>query len=275
MVVSQSPSSFWKTLIKTLSQRGILFNFLFVIYFFTLQPALLRRLSDVDKTNQPDYFIGAIIFAAMLAELIGFWLKKPVIARNIMDSPPSDASPVSRILLALIPLCHIFLTAMMAITALPAIGLPLHGQESVLKSVLALVVFFTALSREGLWLKWLVEFFQDKASPNLPRRWPGVSEKHQIQISNLLADLFLFFFGCVAFSTAWEALAQSTPIQPDQSLIVQYFGVAILFLMIYPPVRGVYSIEELFSYRPLYMRRTNQISFLAALIAAMISIPRT
>jgi hypothetical protein len=268
-VDSPSRSVFQNFLTLAAGHRGIIFNLLFVLYYLTLQPVLLRRLADVDQSNQTDYLIGALIFAAMILELIGFWLKKPLIARRFMASPQSDAAPASRILLALVPLAHIFLTAVMAIKALPTVGLPFHGNN-----ILALVVFLLALSREGLWLGWLVQFFQNKASPDPPRRWPGISEETQSHLSDMIGDVCLFFFGCIAYSTAWEVLASTTPIQPDESLILQYFGAVILFLMIYPPSRGVYSIEELFTYRPPSVRHAGQISFLAVLIAALFAIPR-
>lgn len=225
-------------------------------YFHWIHPTFLEHIVAVYRTRQPDLALGGVLLCMYPLEIIGLLLKLPAFSERMnRNARPSSLG---------VGLGGFLLMGTLAVNGLPAIlilpALNLDQNMNIAKLVpmlLLLAVIFLCLALPtailgGVWNASSSRSSQPAASslqavPARPKfTWKGFARETS-------GDLLLTLYGVMALTATWDFMAAISP--PDDhyslgSMVVLF----LIFVFFYASSRAVYSMEEVLTRQPWYLR---------------------
>ena len=248
--------------------KHLAINLFFIGYFIWLQPPILERLSATPETN--DISLGLVLIGIQLAEMTGVWLKYPGIIQHLHIN--RNLKPVGMFLTMILTLTHIFISAMLAISTIQAFGVELGGTPPLLPTIAALLFFFIVLTKEGLVLQ-LAFIFLGKGVA-VPQKTHSPAE---LALRDSLGDILLAAFAALTYTVVWDGTLATAPLEGQTfwQHIVEFFGAALFFFMVFPATRATYYALEWNTHQTKLQRVLSSVFTLAMMVTAYLSIPRS
>jgi hypothetical protein len=248
-----------------LRSRQFFLTLWFLAYFIWVQPIILARLAQAPE--QKNIALGLILIVIQILELIGIWLKFPATVARI---EANRSQSTAQVLIIFLVLTHIFITALLAFATIKLFGIEVNN-NGLLNGLIALIIFFSALIKEGL---FLIGWFQLLGAKNY--RFPPIPRSITPNLAEIIGDGLLAIFSALAYTATWEQIASDTFILGTSfsELALEYFGAIILFMMIFPATRSLYYTEELLTQQPRVARVASWTFLLITMVAALSAIPR-
>lgn len=247
----------------------LLLNAIFILYLFFGHPFLLDQVNS--KNAGPFTLILALsLFAAQGLEIAGLFLKRPILS-HWMKSYPTQKG-IHLFYIALVSLCHFLITFVVTFTAIEQIEL-LLTKQTLWTTLFFIVLVLAALTKEMLFFIYFSELIGIPLAKT--RLTPTNMKNHSINFFGAMAgDLFLLFYAGLSFSIIWGSTITKSPIYNHGflSLVGQYFGATLFFLMTYPSSRIISTFEQLMLNWPKRQKMINLLAFILTWISALLSI---
>lgn len=270
---------------KLLKNRGVFFYLLFIGYLIAVHPALIERVADASLSN-PDPLLGWVFLLLPFLELAGAWLKYPVLRHYARKYPLSQADWSIGVIVFL-PILHLGMSAFLFIIGAQIAGLQPKGDAAWYWQMLYVAGFFLMIIKEA---GFLAIFFslggmewtgkqQDPPDVLLLRRLRKRIE--EIRLKDLwedsLGDVCLLLFATLGYTAVWEYVGISSPFDVHVGLgeyLWQLLGVLIYFMMVIPPLRAVYLLQNAIVRVTRRQKLWMSFQFALTLAAAFLSITR-
>lgn len=260
------------------SLRFLLITAGVLAYFIWVQPVVLAALRN--SISQPDYRLGLIMTAIQLSNIVAIFFKSPVVGKLIDGDTPTAYTPRLilhdiRLFVAVAALmCYAgFVFPLVSWTILSIFGIDICGTPPLWEGLTGFFFLFVMIIlNAGVMLTVLIP--QTARQAQLPE-WLRPCDPSPA-IVELLADIILAIFGVTSITLIWDHYAASIVFTflSTQSGIANYLGATVFFLMFYPGVNVLSTVEELMSPRPLKMRLISAGFFLAVMITAIDNLVR-
>jgi hypothetical protein len=233
-------------------------------YFRWLHPTFLEHMTTVYRSRQPDLALGLTILCMYPLEIIGIVLKLSGSMNNHGRRP--NPSPWGVGLGGLILMGGLAVNALPSLMLFPALDLE---KMNILKVVPALIL--------------LVLIFICWALPTaiLAGQWNAFREPHQLQVAvvqphftwkklswETLGDLLLTLYSAMALTATWDFMLAISPPEESYSPSLLAF-LFLIFVFFYSSSRALYSMEELITYQPWYVRLTSLVTLCLVGIQAL------
>ncbi|PIX62632.1 hypothetical protein CO057_02690 [Candidatus Uhrbacteria bacterium CG_4_9_14_0_2_um_filter_41_50] len=207
---------------KQIISHGTVFNLAFAFYALVGQAILLVSVKSVFFNEQSNIFLGILIFAVLIAEVLGLAWKLPqVYARATKKS--EEASWVMIVWFA-----HMIVGMILSMLAFQAVGL-----DHDLNQTAFIIIMLLSVVRELVIL--VIVSSSEPAKIEKPPK-------------ELAADIMLLVFACVAYTAVWEAMSSDLAglyrQNPAGEATVSLIIMTILFVMFFFPTRLSYLIED-------------------------------
>jgi hypothetical protein len=241
----------------------LLFTLWYIVYFYLLQPPLLRRLEALSRS--PDLGLGLLLLSLQLLEVLGLWLKYPAVRWRMRHYPTTSAAGAFLTFMSV--LGHMGLTTgLLSFTTLSAFGVELTGEPAVVPIVLALLFFFAMLTKEGFLLGFVLKYPLPVSGFN--QRFPRASE--------YVADVILALFDAVAYTVVWQRSIATSFLTATTlgGRIVEYLGAVLFFGLVFPALHPLAVADVWLVQRSRRERALSGASFLITMVAAITGIPR-
>jgi hypothetical protein len=270
---------------RLLKNRGVFFYLLFIGYLIAVHPGLIERLSDVSLAN-PDPLLGWIFLLLPFFELAGAWLKYPVL-RYYARKYPLRRSNWTIIVIIFLPILHLGMSAFLFIIGGQIAGLQPEGDAAWYWQLLWVAGFFLVLIKE---IGFLAIFFSFTGMEWTGRQQypPDVlflrrlrKQIEEIRLQDLwedsLGDVCLLLFSTLGYTAVWEYVGISLPFNAHAGF-AEYFwqllGVLLYFMMVIPPLRAVYLLQNAIARVTRKQKLWTRFQFALTLAAAFFSITR-
>ena len=276
--------------------RFIWLNLLFVIYLWTLQPAVLQRLNASTRGEHPDWVMGGLLLGVQIFEMVGLLFKRPVSAFYAWRYPDSKAPGGYRdnlkvVLFVFTPIFHLCLAAALTGVALGLLGSGLSDKAAAPWQCFSVLLFFAVITKEAFFVALLLGIgWAGSALDRTPtqpgplwiehlNRWLYPPELAQITLQDaakdIAGDLMLLAFAALAYTATWDLiLADSLRRAYGADLLWAYLGVSIFFFMIYFANRSIYLMQELSIQQSRSARIFSWVSLLVVWLSALWSISK-
>lgn len=208
--------------------RGIVFNLALLAYILIVQHPLLYAVIRAYERGRTNYFLGALMIFLIIAEKIGIHLKLPVLNYRLRGNKTRHWWAIF-----IIWVFHIIINTMLLINAYTFFGWDLGAENA----HWALLIGPFAVVIAELYI--LIYFF-------LKPRVKKVDNPCKLMIREFTGDAIIFVWSAVTFTTTWVYLT-SQPFIGSGSfwfVLIQLLGVALIFLMMFLPLRLLYLYEE-------------------------------
>lgn len=247
--------------------RLIMYDVLFSAFALFVEPRILPGMKSMAanpyENQSPVIWLGILIVGALAVEPFGVYLKFRAIGSRLLVDKTAEPGDYIRVKWGmLICFMHAAVGVSVMVFGFMAFGFSMYNNEKMF-----VLFFYGVLVREG----FIFYFANFQRVPQLPV--PGAGFK------NIIADLFLFFYGVIAYTATWRVIPES-----DMTLTADSYWVlallllvtAVLFLMFY--VSGnMASIFEGFIYartrKQVYLRYCSILVVAASVLAPMCSLP--
>ncbi len=256
----------WPVLSPLYRLRNILFGLLFSAYVRFLHPWLLGLLANARESGQTYVLLGLVIFTLQAFELMGVWLKLPVVQARAARWPNDSA--LAKFGVGAAQIAHLFMALMVFNNSLPFFGMDrlcfdydTHFAPCFLSTLGFLIIVVKELIVQVFFL-----------APKTPTR-PIDPDAPLIKIRETIGEGFLLLFGMVAFTLSWHGIVDVLDPADAADKVVTLIGSLVLFMAIYPPSRLVFVAEAWLVKQPLFSRLVNLAFFLITLLAALASVP--
>jgi hypothetical protein len=270
---------------KLLQYRAIYIYFLFIAYLIYIHPDIIERLSQTSP-KKPDPLLGWIFLLIPLLEILGIWLKYPVLA-YYRNQYPAKESNWMVIAMVFLPILHIGMSAFLFIAGTQIAGLQPEGDAAWYWQLLYVAGFFLILFKEGGFLALFFTFGGMNWTKN-QRYPPKVIFLNRLQhdlkeirlvdiILDTLGDIFLLIFSALGYTALWEHVGMSSPFYTQVSwweYLTQFLGVIIYFLMVIPPLQAVYMLQNATLQISKMQRFWFRVQFVLTLVVAYLSISK-
>ena len=270
---------------KLLKHRGFFFQLLFIGYLIIIHPGLIERLSKASLTN-PDPLLGWIFLLLPFLELVGFWLKYPMLTHYGRHYPekPSNWTMMTIILL---PILHLAMSAFLFIVGTQIAGLQPKGDAAWYWQLLYPAGFFLILFKEMGFLLLFLSFggiewtAKQPYPPNVLflKRLRKILK--EIELNDLFedtcGDVLLLIASSLGYTALWEYIGMSSPFYTHVGFweyFYQLIGVSILFLTIIPPLQAVYLLQDTIVRTTKWQKLWSGFQFALTMIAAFLSITK-
>ncbi len=212
-----------------MKKRGIVFNGFFLLYIVLIQPLILPALYGAINFEETYIVIGVLMLIAIVVETIGIYWKSKVIGSR--KSPEAEFGW----LFMLVWMFHAVVSIIVYMWALETFGVEITGDGQPHWSIYGCI--FIVIKELAILFILILSDTSKKKSMSTAKE--------------LVADFFLLFFACIAYTSTWEAVTN----QPGMKLseygageAALYAGVAgLIFLIFFIPIRMVHVIEDLYS----------------------------
>ncbi len=271
---------------KLLKNRGLVFYLLFIGYLITIHPGLIERLSEASLSS-PDPLFGWIFLLLPLFELVGFWLKYPLLAYYARNYP-QKFSNWTILMIIFLPILHLGMSAFLFIIGTQIAGLQPKENAPWYWQLLYVIGFFLVIIKDaGILLmtfsfggmKWTARQQYPPDVLFLKRLRKGIQE---VQLRHLLedalGDVFLLIFSSLGYTALWEYMGMSSPFYTHVGFweyIFQLLGALIYFMMVIPPLQAVYLLQGTFVRTTKRQKLWSGFQFVLTLVAAFLSIARS
>lgn len=264
--------------------RFAFFNLLLAGYLWFVQPALLLRMRQPELTGQPDPWMGWLLLSVQVFELAGFFLKGPVNAYLVKQSPtPTERNPWVEsyriVTLVMAPVLHLAFSSILALIAYQML-VPLASPAM---DWLPVVLIFIVIIKEAFFIAALLStslgslLSLPQNTSDLELRLRRLFFPRQIDqitlseaIKDLAGDLILLAFSALSYTAAWELLTVEFPLRAGSSgMFNQYLGASFLYWMVYFGSRAAYLMQEIAFTQTRRQRIVSWISFMIAWISAL------
>lgn len=271
-----------------LHYRFIVLNLLFGLYLWLFQPVLLARMQLVSSTHQPDWFMGGLVIALQVFEVIGLYLKGPLNIYFAQRYPPTvqkgSLADNSRIaVLVLAPILHLGFSVILSLVAFEMCFPAGEAEPSMIVQCLPAILVFAVIFKEAFVIISLISFGTGNGAIIPPPysitagRFKDVIRPKPMETITLrdvlldsLGDLLLLAFSTLAFTAAWDFITSNSPIQQNADA---YLGATIFFFMIFVGTRSTYLMQELATHQSRWNRIFFWISLAVMWLASLWSIP--
>lgn len=202
--------------------RLIIYDLLFIIFAVFIEPLLLPELKSYSNygSSRTTVWIGILILAALAAEVPGVYLKfKSIGSRMLKDGSGKPGECITLKWGMLLLVLHTAIGVSVMLFAFRAFGLDFHKDDNLFR-----VFFLISLVRESFIIYFIF-------TAKIPRE-----QMKNYTLKNTLADLCLFFFSIIAYTSTWRVIPESgRKISADSffELILLVFFTSVLFLMFY------------------------------------------
>jgi len=243
----------------------ILLNDCIITYFSTVQPQLLARLEARPETQ--DIALGVGLLGLQGLEMVGLWLKYPLVKRWIKASPaPASLRAIGSLCTAWAVMGHLGITLVISLVIYDAFGL--GATATFIPALLGVVFIILLLLKDFVFLLSLDKYAsQGPASGSalaIGQRFP--------RLSATLANWLLMAFSVVAYTVTWEKTAVIVKANAAPAYrIVEYFGGVLAFCLLYAAARPLSVVEAWMIQRPWLMRLVSTITFLVTMVSAIAS----
>lgn len=234
---------------------GIIFNLLFALYVIFAGPVIVQMTTQVMEYQQKEFFLGALIFFLILADLIAVYYKAPSIGWRAKKEGKDIWS-----VMFLMWIGRLCVNSLLGMMALMAVGLFNPEADTDINPIGIIFIF-------GLVIKELVVLFY--MTNYIP--WEGSKKYVARSKRELLADLLEFVYVCFGYTIVWQSLSENAPLTEYSSgeMIAQFLAAFMLFFILVMPLRMIYVMEDL-----LYIKTNKQkiwwwISFFIMITAGM------
>jgi len=264
----------------------VFFYLLFIGYLITIHPGLIERLSEASLSN-PDPLLGWIFLLIPFLELVGFWLKYPMLNRYAPERP---SKPSNRIILVMVflPILHLAMSAFLFIVGTQIAGLQPEGDAPLYWQLLYVVGFFLMITKEAGFLTMFFSFSgmewtgSQRYPPDvlflrrLRRTVWEIKLKHVFE--DALGDAFLLVFSSLGYTALWEYTGLSSPFRTGVGFweyFYQVIGVLVYFMMVIPPLQAVYLLRDTIVRTTTRQKLWSGFQFALTVVAAFLSITRS
>lgn len=231
------------------SRRGIIFNLLFLFYIGIVQPLFLESVLGIIYDDQKNITLGIIILVAIVVETIGIYYKSAALSQRVVDTERFSGG------FFMIWIMHTVVTVIMYMWALSSFGIDVTADQP----HPAMYVIFLVVIKELVVMGFIFLIEDRKKDISFKKEW--------------MADLFLLFFACIAYTATWESISAG----PNSSLsqysygeaAVQSFAAALLFIIFFIPIRMMHVIEDWYSIRSVREMIEWTVSMLLVTITAV------
>lgn len=260
-----------------LKSRAVLLNLLFGAYLLFLHPILLRRLAATQGYSTPDPLIGTMLLLLPLTELAGVYLKRPLFAYRFAKRFPDDRSIFQHPRLQTVTIVFSFFSLLfgMALSAIFTFA-ALNTLGITSPAMLCLPIFPVVILRGSfIGMIWYGAGLGGVAV-KAPRR---ISKG--LRWRDLLGDVLLLCYGAVGYTALWEANPFFRSSAWGHFFFEDLFPgttwgddlFALLYLVaVYIVLRSVYLVQDIFLETRPAAKLWSWLTFVAALVIAMISI---
>jgi hypothetical protein len=267
---SKTSAKMMTLLYKLLQRRGIFFYLLFIVYLLYLHPLVIGRLSGAGMEN-PDPLMGWIVLLIPFAELLGFWLKYPIMLYYAREYPAKEGN-WQIILIVFLPILHLGMSTFIFIVGTQTAGLQPAGDAAWYWQLLYVAGFFVVIFKE---LGFLALFFSLKGvKGSFAQQYPP-----EIRLGHLFrdaaGDILLLLYSAMGYTILWEFLGKRSSFDAGAGFwgsIMQYLGILIYFVMVIPPLQAIYTLQNSITQRTKIQRIWSAVSFLIVLVIAVRSI---
>lgn len=282
-----------------LRRCGIFTYLLFLGYLAYVHPRLIKRLSGTGG-GQIDAVLGWFLLALLFLELLGFWLKHPIMVYYARQHPASDKTTgkslgwvndsgcsISLLVVIFLPILHLGMAFFLYMIATQIGGLDPGGSAPVWQQLLYVAGFFIVMIKEtgmiGLFFSpYGIRGSSNNTYPTLG--WRGLTQGEypsKIQLEHLLrdilGDIILLAFSAIAYTVLWDFMGLNSPVYTSRGFwgnFFQYLGLGFYFLIVIPPLQSVYLFQAVTTRQTKAQRIWTGVGFLLIILVAVLSFPR-
>lgn len=240
--------------------RFLVYGLSFLAYLWWIHPWLLDILVVTRTTSQTFVLLGLGIVLVQMLEPLGVWLKKPAVRERIRRWPNNFF--LAQFGVGLSQLTHIFLAMMVFLHVMPLFGIEgmcFDYENRALPCLLTNLAFVAILCKEMLIFFLVVEMQKPGDAHDLDA--PGV------KLREILGEPILLVFGMLTFTLSWSAIMTFIEPGTTENWWGSLLSSLLLFMMLYPPSRLVFVVEEwLVMQKPL-----NRVMIVAFFFLTMLS----
>jgi len=250
-------------LIKIISYRFIVVNFIFVAYVFFIEEQVLESLIRLVNEHKTNYFFGFLFLTIQFFELYALSIRRHILAsyyffsdKRINTSNDIDYSQPNFIVIWVF---HTLVSVILSMNAMGFLGYDITAGDSSNSLLPALILFLTVI-KEIVVLVFLMSIEKKDV-------------KKISHVKELIVDFILILYASFAFTGTWViTISTGKP-----GLGGHNIGISILysiisfliFLMFYLPINMSYMIED-FSFKKKQLQK--YILIFSIFIAGMVSL---
>jgi hypothetical protein len=256
---SQGSAWFYRT-------RNQFYSLAFLAYLWFIHPLVLETLVIARSTGQAFILLGLGVVLVQVLEPLGVWLKRPAVSERIRRWP--SGSFWAQFGVGLTQLTHIFLAMMVFLHVMPLFGIDgmcFDYETRALPCLLTNLAFIAILGKELL-VFFLVLEMQKPAEP-VDLDSPGV------KLREMLGEPLLLVFGMLTFTLSWSAIMILLEPVTAESWWGSLLSSLILFMMLYPPSRLVFVVDEWLVKQKPVNRVMMVVFFLLSMLGALQEVP--
>ncbi|MFU8826394.1 MAG: hypothetical protein ACNA70_02770 [Brevefilum sp.] len=248
------------------SPTEFVLRIVFLVYVWFVHPWLLDILvqARVHSLTYPLLGMGNVLVHAL--EPLGVWLKTPAVRERIRRWP--SQSFFAQFGVGVSQLTHIFLSMMVFLHVMPLFGIDgmcFDYETRLVPCLLTNLAFILILGKEMLTFFLVLEM--QKPAKALDLDAPG------LKLRELLGEPILLAFGMLMFTLSWSAIMVFLEPVTAESWWGSLLSSLILFMMLYPPLRLVFLVEEWLVRQTLFNRVLIVVFFLLTMLAALKEVP--
>ena len=215
---------------RFLTHSGLFFNAFFIIFLLFLHKPLLHASYSISHGDTKITTLGIIFGLIILLDFIGILIKIP----RIYARANSKEAKETNSLIFPLWLGRTAVTGIIAVMAIKAFGVEVDGGSALAQTIMLAIVIkeIFIMIYVGLKSEKSDEFTNDKLK--------------EYNFKELLADAFIWIYITIAYTAIWETIGMQDPLREYSGgeLWAQGFAEIILCILIAPPLRMPYLIEE-------------------------------
>lgn len=245
--------------------RFLIINALFILFIILLRKPLLAMLKTNIFVGEVNYFLAFILLLALAIETYAIFQKIKIIGYERAKLPKNKFGKAKEYFFnpgvfsiwAFHMVVGIILIMSLGTAVMGISTENMKGDEYMLG-----VLFLIELIRNGFIFGLFVYF--DKPE-NAVKKRPSMNQE-------LLADLFLVLFACIAFTSTWNTFMTNTPVITSEGIgytIFQLIPAFLVFLIFYLPL----NMMNILSLHLLNQKRREKIMFwVTVIISTFVSV---